>query len=222
MDTVLSRYEAEGQFRTYRNNQRPYRFRGFFTNNKSAGYVKNSFAIMTSDFRDNRGVEHKAGTVFFNGPEKDLKYNIDVDEFFDRFDVTETNLARRKKETRAALRVTDELLNQIVAEERKSGIRDITADSVTIRLPWDGSEKKISVGDFIISHRMKKRSGSVQQQYIPVDKEAFTAIYIQNDRNIRSARRRKASDGAIAMPSGERPNNFANAVFKPFVNRGNN
>lgn len=189
MQSVLSRYEADGGFKTFRNNQRPYKFRGFFEDNTSAGYKKNTFSIMTKAFVDSRGETHKPGTIFFNGPQKDLMYNISVDEFFDRFSVTESSIARRKSEFRKAMRVTDDMLNEIVLEERMSGVKNVSVDSITLKIPWDGRDKRVKVGDYILSHRGQSNAAA---QYIPVDREAFNAIYIENSRNIRSARKQKA------------------------------
>lgn len=206
MESVFARYRSGGSFKTFRNIQRNYTFRGFFSDNLSAGYKKNTFCIMTAVFSDNLGTKHEAGTVYFNGPDKSLRYNIHVKEFFDRFEVHGKGmLARRKEERRLAIRVTDRMLNEVVTEERKSGITDMTVSSVTVKLPWDGSLKRLRVGDFILSHRVKKPDGSLQQQYIPVDSDAFLAIYIEDTRNIRSARRQKESEQRKAVAPEQTP-----------------
>jgi hypothetical protein len=206
METVFARYRSGGSFKTFRNIQRNYTFRGFFKDNDASGYKKNTFSIMTTHFSDNLGTKHDPGTVYFNGPDKSLRYNINVKEFFDRFEVHGKGmLARRKEERRLAIRVTDRMLNEVVTEERKSGITDMTVSSVTVKLPWDGSLKRLRVGDFILSHRVKKPDGSLQQQYIPVDSDAFLAIYIEDTRNIRSVRRLKASEQRKAIAPEQTP-----------------
>jgi hypothetical protein len=212
MDAVLSRLDAQGAFKTFRSNQRPYEFRGFFPDNESAGYRKNTFCVMSSAFSDDRGVSHPPGTVYFNGPDSGIRYNIDIAEFFDRFQVASTNLARRKEETRRAVRVTEAVLAAIASAERGRP-SDAPADGVVVRVPWDGSDKKVKLGDYIVSHRAKTDGGAVQQQYVPVDKDVFAAIYIEADRNIRAARRlkqrppRSAADGdAGSQAPGRGPN----------------
>lgn len=201
MEAVLSRLDAQGAFKTFRSNQRPYVFRGFFPDNKSAGYKKNTFCVMSSAFSDDRGVSHPPGTVYFNGPDKEIRYNIDIAEFFDRFQVTATNLARRKEETRRAVRVSEAVLAALASAERGRP-SDAPADVVVVRVPWDGSDKKVKVGDYFVSHRAKTDTGAVQQQYIPVDRDVFAAIYIEADRNIRASRRLKQRDPR-APPDGD-------------------
>lgn len=203
MESVLSRLDAQGAFKTYRSNQRPYAFRGFFPDNRTAGYRKNSFCVMSSAFEDDRGARHRPGTVYFNGPSDDIRYNIDIAEFFDRFQVTANNIARRKEETRRAVRVTEAVFAALAAE--RPGSSEADRDALVVRTPWDGGEKKVAVGDYFISHRAKTASGALQQQYVPVSKDVFAAIYIGADRNIRAARRlRRQGASPLGAQSGSK------------------